>query len=443
METTMPIKKDILKEALLKYQIERINVKYPSIEDCNKQMKPNKQTEEKIKKLIKLEKKPYFVFVNTFAKRAACFVIAIFLALTTATLSVVGGAYLFRIISSPPIEGGETLNAISLAPVTVSGVAFTEEQVKKVVDENKENIAFLLQAEPDFNKDIHEIQISLEGYSHVNTGANKNMLDLDYLTLPICANGKIIASVRLFRSDGEIQWTLLTGGEIWATVNQAFVKNPDDDLIFIYINNTIEVILAPNKQMYCVNGNLKDLSFQEGIDYYHHFKTEHNTFSKNKLMDASKFVTVSLSELNVEETKENSGTENQTVEQTQMKENYKPFAVPNVGTPTLVQYSNGYMVMMGKEWLTCPTKQQNEYLEIVKSFQLEPADKYAIPTGGGWHLKLIYAEEDYLIYEMFGDGHVCITKPDGTYAIFHETTGKADSLMNLLISDYRAKGLGS
>lgn len=443
MKSTASIKNDILSEALLKYQIERINAKYPSIEDCNKQMKPNKQTEEKIKKLIKLERKPYFVFVNTFAKRAACFVIAIFLALTTATLGVVGGAHLFRIISSPPIEGGETLNAISLAPVTVSGLAFTEAQIKKVVEDSKENIAFLLQAEPDFNKDIHEIQISLDGYSHVNAGANKNMLDLDYLTLPICVNGEIIASLRLFRSEGAIQWTLLTGGRNWATVNQAFLENPNENLVFIFTNNSTEVILAPNNRMYCVNGNLKDLSFKEGVDYYHHFETEYNAFSKEKLMDASKLVTVSLSELNVEETKQNSETENQTMEQTDMKENYKSFAAPNVGTPTLVQYSNGYMVMMGKEWLACSAKQQNEYLKSIKNFQLEPVDEYAIPTGGGWHIKLTYAEGEYLIYEMFGDSHVCITKPDGTYAMFYEATGKADSLMSLLISDYRSKGLGS
>lgn len=88
MKSAMPIDNDILSEALLKYQIERIDAKYQSIEECNEQMNPNEKTEEKINKLIQLEQKPYFVFINTVGKRVACFVIVIFLALTTTVFSV-------------------------------------------------------------------------------------------------------------------------------------------------------------------------------------------------------------------------------------------------------------------------------------------------------------------------------------------------------------------
>lgn len=88
MKITMPVSNSILSAALLKYQIERIDNEYPTIEDCNKQFQPNKQTEEKINKLIGMEKKPYFVLINTMGKRVACIIVALFIATTTTVFSV-------------------------------------------------------------------------------------------------------------------------------------------------------------------------------------------------------------------------------------------------------------------------------------------------------------------------------------------------------------------
>ncbi|MFI3326913.1 MAG: DUF4367 domain-containing protein [Clostridia bacterium] len=88
MKNAISIPNDILSEALLRYQNERIDNKYPLTGEYNEQMEPNKQTEEKINRLIQLEKKPYFILINTIGKRVACIIIAMILAMTTTVLSV-------------------------------------------------------------------------------------------------------------------------------------------------------------------------------------------------------------------------------------------------------------------------------------------------------------------------------------------------------------------
>ncbi|HZK21945.1 MAG TPA: DUF4367 domain-containing protein [Oscillospiraceae bacterium] len=87
MQGTLPVSKDILSEALLKYQIKRIKRTYPSVLYCNKMFHPNERTEEKINKLIKLEKKPYYIFINTIGKRVACFVAALFIIMIATVFS--------------------------------------------------------------------------------------------------------------------------------------------------------------------------------------------------------------------------------------------------------------------------------------------------------------------------------------------------------------------
>ena len=88
MINTMPISNEVLGQALLKYQTERINKNYPLTEEYNQEFVPNKATEEKIYKLIGLEKKSYFILINTFGKRVACIIILIFTVLMTTIFSV-------------------------------------------------------------------------------------------------------------------------------------------------------------------------------------------------------------------------------------------------------------------------------------------------------------------------------------------------------------------
>lgn len=88
MRNTMPVSNEILGQALLKYQIERIGKNYPLTEEYNEEFAPNKATEEKIYKLIRLEKKPYYVLINTVGKRIACIIILIFTMMMTTVFSV-------------------------------------------------------------------------------------------------------------------------------------------------------------------------------------------------------------------------------------------------------------------------------------------------------------------------------------------------------------------
>lgn len=88
MRTAMPVSNIILGEALLKFQTERINKNYPLTEEYNEEFSPNSVTDEKICKLIKLEKKPYYVLINTIGKRVACIIILILTMMTTTVFSV-------------------------------------------------------------------------------------------------------------------------------------------------------------------------------------------------------------------------------------------------------------------------------------------------------------------------------------------------------------------
>ncbi len=88
MRNIMPVSNEMLSQALLKYQIERIGKNYPLTEEYNEEFVPNKTTDEKIYKLIRLEKKPYYVLINTFGKRVACIIILIFTMVMTTVFSV-------------------------------------------------------------------------------------------------------------------------------------------------------------------------------------------------------------------------------------------------------------------------------------------------------------------------------------------------------------------
>ncbi len=81
MKPELLVEKNLLSVALLKFQTERIK-KYTGTMDVHP------KTEEKIQKLINLEKKSYFILVNTLSKRVACVIIATLLAITTTALSV-------------------------------------------------------------------------------------------------------------------------------------------------------------------------------------------------------------------------------------------------------------------------------------------------------------------------------------------------------------------
>lgn len=88
MKKTLPISNEILNEALLKYQIERIEEKYPFTDKNNALFKPDNLTDEKINKLIRIEKKPYYVLINTVGKRVAWILLLIFTLLMTTVFSV-------------------------------------------------------------------------------------------------------------------------------------------------------------------------------------------------------------------------------------------------------------------------------------------------------------------------------------------------------------------
>lgn len=79
---------DILQEALIQYQIERIESQYPSPEECNERYALYPKTEAKIEKLIIRQEKPYYIYINTLSKRVAVILIVCILSLTATVFSV-------------------------------------------------------------------------------------------------------------------------------------------------------------------------------------------------------------------------------------------------------------------------------------------------------------------------------------------------------------------
>ncbi len=88
MQKSNVLNEQLMGEALLKFQTQKIEENYPFSEVYNKNFIPKKSTEEKILKLIKKSQKSYYKLINTVGKRVAVAVLIVFIGLTTTVFGV-------------------------------------------------------------------------------------------------------------------------------------------------------------------------------------------------------------------------------------------------------------------------------------------------------------------------------------------------------------------
>ena len=186
--------------------------------------------------------------------------------------------------------GGDTGGAASGASlsergITTKGTAITADEIKELVEREKVNIASFIRLETPGAGDIN---ISLVGYSHLQT--DDNTISLDFVTLPVFSDNKIIGDVTLFRYDGEIHYTPSAGGTGWAVKTKMFSENPDKEITFVYCGQYMELMIAPDDTIYKMWDGETPL---DGVsDRYAKYATEYNTFSFPKMIAEKNYVTV-------------------------------------------------------------------------------------------------------------------------------------------------------
>ena len=118
-----------------------------------------------------------------------------------------------------PYSGGVTTPAVwSEAAPVIRGTGYTREEIDGLLWREEYAIAQMVASETGCAPE--DVTVCREGYCHARLG-EENVVNLDYLTLPVCAGGKVIGSVELFRVAGQIHYSVLAGGPRWDNLNRA------------------------------------------------------------------------------------------------------------------------------------------------------------------------------------------------------------------------------
>ncbi len=174
---------------------------------------------------------------------------------------------------------------LSDADVSFTGTAITADEIKEIIEREKVYLASFIRLETPGAGDIN---ISLVGYSHLQT--DNNTVSLDFVTLPVFTEDRLIGEVTLFRYDGEIHCSPAAGGPGWAVKTEIFNKNPDKELAFVYVGQVSEYMIAPDSTIYGMWEG--DSPLDTVPDCYTKYATEYNTFSFSKMIADKKYVTV-------------------------------------------------------------------------------------------------------------------------------------------------------
>lgn len=169
--------------------------------------------------------------------------------------------------------------------LSITGTGFTDEEIYSLVENNKEIVAANVSGEYDcFGS---EIQIYTKGYCHAVLG-EKNYVHLDYLTLPVCVDNRIVANLEVYKANGELLYTLNVGGDKWDIINEALEY--DDEIAFVFAGYTSEAAIAPDNTIFEITYDSKG-TLTAGYDL---IATEYNTFSRSVLYDSNNYIAVIL-----------------------------------------------------------------------------------------------------------------------------------------------------
>ena len=126
-------------------------------------------------------------------------------------------------------SGGVTTPAAYAETTSVvRGTGYTAEEIAELLRRDGYGIAQAAAAETSCS--VGDVRILTSGYCHTSLGT-ENVVDLDYLTLPVCVGDRVIASVDLFRVDGEVHYSVSAGGPRWNDLNLALAYG---EVAFVY-----------------------------------------------------------------------------------------------------------------------------------------------------------------------------------------------------------------
>ena len=132
-----------------------------------------------------------------------------------------GGVPTTKSTSSPENElaGGPPLpEQWSPAAPVAKGTGYTREEIDALLLRDGAHIAQVTALETGCATE--DVRICRDGWRHTSLG-EENCYDLDYLTLPVCVGETVVASVDLFRVDGEPRYSVSAGGPRWDNLNRA------------------------------------------------------------------------------------------------------------------------------------------------------------------------------------------------------------------------------
>ncbi len=161
--------------------------------------------------------------------------------------------------------------------IALKGETITDAELKAYIKKNAEYMV----ASVAFDLGKGEYRVCTKGYRPLTVSAKDGLfINTGFVDCPITKDGKIVAVVTVYKDNGVIYDSVAYGGNGFATIQRAFDENPDEDLVFIYVNEVPEVIITKENKMYFIPSSV---GFNKNYDYYTLYKTEANTFSKNDL----------------------------------------------------------------------------------------------------------------------------------------------------------------
>lgn len=177
-------------------------------------------------------------------------------------------------------RGSMGIDSISVSDVKETGSAFTENEVKNFIVEFGDSVASRLAEKMNISPE--SISISNRGYYHVTATENENILNLNYLTLPVISNGDIITSVTLYRDAGEIKYEFHYGSAWGDKITALLNQYPGEQFVMLYIGDFTEAAISSDNTVHFLNGKINGI-FEDGVDYYTAFKFEENTVDSSFL----------------------------------------------------------------------------------------------------------------------------------------------------------------
>lgn len=346
-------------------------------------------------------------------------------------------------LSSEPVAtdrffGGAdvTSEKISEDEVVVEGTGFTDEEIRKFVEEKKFELVGAVACEYENFDDVYKI--STVGYCHVSLGET-NVLKRDYVTLPITLNDKIIANITLFKSDGEMRYDIAVRGKSFDTLNRIFAENPESEIAFFYVDLFTEIAITPSNKIYNIYNRRTD-SLKEDVDYYEKYKTEYNTFSLKKLTDENNFISVkpeyeeNLANVDgyIEETEE--VIQSSLVATTEKSEINISVADLFSKEIVSVEWGNGYDVLTEKPFEECTFEQAEKIKSRISAMNTVLPEEVELYFGGSYIARLVYSDGSFAHVILKGGNQVCFEMERGVSPIYVDTTGNASALAAYIVS---------